>query len=596
MRTLPYLRWEQIAYRPLRAAQYWQYRHFPSLTSRWNSNGAVERQSSQSNPSSSAVETLRRVVGSLSHLRAAGSCVTLLEGLPENRFTFLNETHALGEINWNRRYVSHLWNYNLHYFDVALCCEEDERARHELCRLVASWVDNAHIGVSDGWEPYPLSLRIVNWIYSYSAFSHLLEQSFVSEWQKSIFQQARFLTHHIEYHLLANHLVKNLKALIVAGLFFSRKDWLEEGERLLWRELDEQVLEDGGHFERSPMYHAQVLADFLECFAVMAAFGRLESGKRERLAAKLRSMCGFLRAMTHPDGSLALFNDSANTAATRSGPILESAVRLLDIMKVPEPASTLSASFPIAGYFTWNSADAGEKIVVDAGPPSVDYNVAHAHCDMLSFELYFKATPIVVDTGVHGYEGDRFREYSRSTRAHNTVVFDGREQSEIWGTFRIARRAKIVGADAASSSNGAQWRFEGSYSPYYNSRLVHSRVIEREGSGDWVITDTARGDFNEAESFIHLHPAVKVKRSGDANIECEAGGERFTVEPFGSASTTISEGWYFPDFGIAQRAVTLSFQKKRSKDENFGYRIRRGSTYVAGFSRKSTAQAVPLSA
>jgi uncharacterized heparinase superfamily protein len=559
----------------LRAAQYWQYRHFPSLIGRWNTDGAFKRQLSQSQSSPSTVETLRRSVSGFNHLReGAGSCVNL-EGLPENRFTFLNDTHALGEIDWDRRYVSHLWNYHLHYFEVALCCEEDERARRELSRLVASWIDNARIGVSDGWEPYPLSLRIVNWIYAYSSFSHLLERSFVDKWRSSIFQQARFLAHHIEFHLLANHLVKNLKALIVAGLFFSNKDWLEEGERLLWRELDEQVLDDGGHFERSTMYHAQVMADFLECYAVMDAFGRLEGGKRERLAAKLRSMSQFLSAMTHLDGSLALFNDSANTRATRSGPILEAARRMVDTKTEPVDDAIGSSSFPVSGYFTWTARDASEKIVVDGGPPSIDYNVAHAHCDMLSFELYLNGKPIVVDSGVHGYEGDRFREYSRSTRAHNTLVFDGREQSEIWGTFRVARRAKMIRADA-TSPNGAQWRFEGSYSPYYNSRLVHSRVIARDASGDWVITDRADGEFKKAESFIHLHPAVNVKRSGDVMVECDAGGERFTVEPFGSASTKVSDGWYFPDFGIAQRAITLSFQKNRSEEKSFGYRIKRG--------------------
>ena len=576
MRTLPYLRWEQIAYRPLRAAQYWQYRHFPSLIARWNADGAVERQLFPSPSSPSSVDTLREVVSGFTHLRAgAESCATLVEGIAENRFTFLNDTHALGEIDWNRRYVSHLWNYHLHYFDVALCCQEDERARRELTRLVASWIDNARIGVSDGWEPYPLSLRIVNWIYAYSSFSHVLDRSFVDKWRSSIFQQARFLAHHLEFHLLANHLVKNLKALIVAGLFFSNKEWLEEGERLLWRELDEQVLDDGGHFERSTMYHSQVLADFLECYAVMEAFGRLEGEKRERLATKLRSMCVFLRAMTHLDGSLALFNDSANTAATRSRPILDVAGHLIDAIAEPVEDSAGSRSFPDSGYFTWTAQDAREKIIVDAGPPSIDYNVAHAHCDMLSFELYFNRKPIVVDTGVHGYEGDQFREYSRSTRAHNTLVFDGREQSELWGTFRIARRARMLSAIVGSENEG-QWKFEGSYSPYYNTRLIHSRVIERERSGDWVVIDSADGDFKRAESFIHLHPAVRVERSGDSIIECEAGGERFTFEPFGSVRTSVSDGWYFPDFGIAQRAITLSFQKNRSEEKSFGYRIGRG--------------------
>jgi uncharacterized heparinase superfamily protein len=93
------------------------------------------------------------------------------------------------------------------------------------------------------------------------------------------------------------------------------------------------------------------------------------------------------------------------------------------------------------------SEDANERVVVDAGPPSATYNTAHAHCDLLSYELWLRGRPLFVDSGVHGYDGDKFREYARSTRAHNTVVFDGREQSEVWATFRMGARARVLKAE-----------------------------------------------------------------------------------------------------------------------------------------------------
>lgn len=562
VRSLPYLRWEQIAYRPLRTLQFWQYRHFPILTSRWKLDGSGPR------PSAEILETIAHVIDQMPHLNpAADVCDLLCEGLSENRFTFLNETKALEPIDWNSRYVGHLWNYHFHYFDFLLCCRSDARARAELERLVTSWIDGARVGKSDGWSAYPISLRLVNWIYAFARMREQLNPAFASKWQSSIKVQAEFLSAHLEFQLLANHLLKNLKALIVAGLFLSRKDLLEQGESLLWRELDEQVLEDGGHYERAPMYHAQALADFVECYGLLKAFNRLSADEDALLSLKLRKMAAFLRAMRYADGTIALFNDSANTPGTRPGPILASVDALVGNQ------DSLAVSFPYTGYFTWAADDSSEKIIVDAGPPAADYNMAHAHCDMLSYELFLDGGPFVVDAGVHGYDGDPFREYCRSTRAHNTVVFDAKEQSEVWGTFRMARRARIVEANA-EERNG-EWKFEGSYAPYYDRDLVHSRRIERNENGDWIIADSVTKGPLPSNSYVHLHPRVRARKVEDEKVECERDGLRILIEPFGCNQVEVVEDMYFPDFGLKENSQTIRLATVADSGRAFGYRITR---------------------
>src|SRR5262249_20851486 len=153
-----------------------------------------------------------------------------------------------------------------------------------------------------------------------------------------------------------------------------------------------------------------------------------------------------------------------------------------------------------------------ERIIVDAGAPSVEYNTAHAHCDLLSYELRLEGKPFVVDAGVHGYGGDRFREYCRSTRAHNTVMFDGREQSEVWSTFRMARRAEAVNAEARGDDRS--WNFRGSFARY-DGGVIHERRIHRSADGDWIVADIARqGEVSKATSFIHLHPEIDASKAG----------------------------------------------------------------------------------
>src|SRR5690606_26497950 len=130
------------------------------------------------------------------------------------------------------------------------------------------------------------------------------------------------------------------------------------------------------------------------------------------------------------------------------------------------------------------------------------------HCDLLSFELDLAGRPVVVDSGVSGYDGDPLRGYVRSTRAHNTVSIAGKEQSEVWATFRMARRAEVESASCTETRDG--FRFEGAYRPYHDSSALHQRVITKE-NGSWIVTDTVMGATGAPlQSFLHLHPDFRV--------------------------------------------------------------------------------------
>lgn len=581
LRTIRHLRWGQLAYRPLRVAQYRLYRAFPRLASRWTDvNGKAPYVPRET------INIFRAVFEqSFAHLNTPlEEYDQRLADLAERRFTFLNRTLTLDPIDWNRRYESHLWNYQLHYFNFAVPCARalvergDGRVWRSCQSLIESWIEQARVGRSDGWDAYPLSLRVVNWIYAYALVADVCDdRRFLERWLTSIYRQLDFLLRHIEFHLLANHLLKNVKALLIGGMFFHRGNWFLTGGLLFSAELNEQVLSDGGHFERSPMYHAQTLADLLECHALLIGFV-LSAPDEKSTESKLRSMAGFLEAMSYPDGSPALFNDSTNTEETRPQPILETASRVCHYRQGHWPRA-----FPHTGYYLWHSRDEREKMIVDAGPPSVAYNTAHAHCDLLSYELWLDGGPFIVDSGVHGYGGDRFREYCRSTRAHNTVMFDGREQSEVWSAFRMARRAKLI--EATASGDDRRFDFRGSFERY-DKAVIHERGIRRLADGEWVVTDVARkGDVASAASFIHLHPDVDARSAGPAMIECKRGSLKLLIEPFAAENGEVSveiikgaespmQGWHFPDFGIAQPSATIRFDYRIKSGREFGYRIK----------------------
>ena len=159
-------------------------------------------------------------------------------------FRFLNEERALvAPKDWDDPAVDNLWRYNLHYFDD-LNAEGAQSRTGWHKSLLARWILENNPAKGTGWEPYPTSLRIVNWIKWALAGNAMPEECL-----HSLMVQARWLSRRLEIHLLGNHLFSNAKALVFAGLFFSGTEadkWLDTGLRILAREIPEQILCDGG--------------------------------------------------------------------------------------------------------------------------------------------------------------------------------------------------------------------------------------------------------------------------------------------------------------------------------------------------------------
>ena len=328
--------------------------------------------------------------------------------LPE--FTFLNLTAK--PKGWNDKSLDMLWRYNLHYFDYV--------DGHE--GLVKRWIAENPKGSVPGWDPYPTSLRIVNWI-KYA--DELAEQCNLKE---TIAEQVAWLAKHVEWHIMANHLMANLKALVIGYRWLGRDyaKWM----RLYKRQIDEQVLPDGGHFERSVMYHAIMLEDVLDVI-------RFCGTDAEWLRPVATRMLKYLVNMTGPDGRIAMFNDAADGIAKSTKWLCGYA----ESLGIEVPVAETFADFPDTGYTRMTAGDF--VLFVDTAPIGPDYQPGHAHADTLTYELYYDGRKIITDVGTSEYRGSR-RAYERSTAAHNVVEVDGRNSSEVWGSHRVGARARIV--------------------------------------------------------------------------------------------------------------------------------------------------------
>lgn len=457
-------------------------------------------------------------------------------------FRFLNETHALCDVGWDGDQVAKLWRYNQHYFeDLHGTGAEAREAWHR--DLIARWIHDNPPAHGTGWEPYPTSLRMVNWI-RWAWQGHALSPDAVH----SLAVQARWLTQRLEWHLLGNHLFVNAKALVFAGLFFEGTEadaWLAEGLRILRREVPEQILADGGQFERSPMYHALALEDMLDLWnasracgaALLADDAAWFGSQRDRI----ESMRHWLAAMTHPDGEIALFNDAAIGIAP-SPAELEAYAQRLGFAARASSVDGVTQLQP-SGFIR---VQRGPMVaMLDVGPIGPDYLPGHAHADTLSFELSLHGRRVLVNSGtsVYGVGAERLRQ--RGTAAHNTLTVDDADSSEVWGGFRVARRARPL--DLRIVSEPDSLRIACSHDGFL--RLGGGAIHRRT----WTFTHDALDVCDEVPGrgrlacHWHFAPDIGISAINPCSIALPD-HRTMTVEAMRAAWSVARSTWH-PEFG-----------------------------------------------
>ena len=360
-------------------------------------------------------------------------------------------------------------------------------------RLLTEWIEGNPARPSDAWHPYTISTRAGNWIAALSLLPELETQAL----RASLWQQLVVLGRNVEDDVLGNHVIRNARALVLGGSAFGARELVERGLELLERELPVQILPDGGHYERSPIYHLVVLRDLLEIDAAAEVPG---------LAAVIERMRGFSAGLARPDGAPALFNDGG--------------LDLAPALDVPAAAAEGLSLFADTGYAVIRSPRVW--LAFDCGPPSPPFLPAHAHADALSFQLWLDGRPVVVDPGTFTYEPGADRDWFRGTRAHSTVAVDG-DQFELWGAFRSGPLPRVELLEASEQELAA--------AVTGRTGVRHERRIRLDGSVLTIDDRLEGGGRRLVESALPLAPGVEptaiATGSGSAKRERRVVSERF---------------------------------------------------------------------
>ncbi len=347
------------------------------------------------------------------------------------------------ELSWEHPDAPRLWRFHLHYWDWAwgLATDPDRLAARSLFALLwRSWQTSAEFGRGDAWHPYPAALRAWSWC---GLHRDLVTGSDIEpEFTAGLAAHAGFLRRHLEYDVGGNHLIKGLKAVAGLAVFFADERLLRLALRRLTGQLARQVLPDGGHYERAPAYHCQVLADLIDVADLLRSAGEAPPGE---LTTAIDRMRHWLGAVLTPDDQVPVLNDGY--------PVDRELLAALRPAPAPAPGTPDGRLLVLRATGLVRAVAGGWHLLADVGLPCPPSLPAHAHADTFGCLVHVDQAPLLIDTGTSTYEPGPVRRRERSTAAHNTVQVDGADSTEVWGVFRAGRRARVSGLAVRADSS-----------------------------------------------------------------------------------------------------------------------------------------------
>lgn len=489
-----------------------------------------------------AKRSVKSTNGKFAHLRLEASptkaqALEVREGKWQFRFLNLEKSFAFGHIDWAFRGHGMLWTYNLNYFDWLHQADMTPKVGLESLEVFYTAVEENPIAL----HPYPTSLRIIN------------ASKYVCKWQVQeawlhgqIVADLRLLESRLEYHLLANHLLENAFALYIGGLVTGERDLLAAGRELLAQQLQEQILDDGMHYERSPMYHMIILERLLDALNFAKACNDELVDLLATYARKMTSLAMNWNGLER----IPMMQDSAYGVAFSVPLVLEYSKRLLD-----SHFPTNAAKFKSSHYRA--STSKALYCFINAGRIKPNFQPGHGHADELNFELFVNGSPIIVDTGVSTYEPGIVRESQRSTSSHNCVTINGMNSSDVWSSFRVGRRAKVFLFEKPGEILVARTDYVS------NSRINRTFKVQE----NYFILDDQINGSSEAllEGRLHFHPSVTLFTETDDSFRLQDNkGEAYTLTFHGQLKVNMRDYPYCMGYNKTQKATRLEYTFKKS--------------------------------
>jgi len=255
---------------------------------------------------------------------------------------------------------------------------------------------------------------------------------------------------------------------------------------------------------------------------------------------KSQMMLSWINMITFKNGNIPLMNDAAFNIAPIPKSLNEYALRLgLDI--------NIPIKLNESGYRKLESSKF--ELIADVGNIGPDYQPGHAHADTFNFELYVNGRPVIIDTGTSTYEVNNIRFYERGTSAHNTVVVNDTNSSQVWSGHRVAKRAKV------KIINDLPDLIVATHNGYQSFGQTPKRTFQKLNSCIRIIDELEnKGDF-----YLHFSPNEEIEIVDKIII-----GKDFQIEFIGGGNIECFLSEFSPEFNkkIFRKSIRIEFSNK----------------------------------
>ncbi|MCO5090845.1 heparinase II/III-family protein [Bosea sp. (in: a-proteobacteria)] len=380
-----------------------------------------------------------------------------------------------------------------------------------------------------------------------------------------------------------NHLVAELAGRYLIGLSLGART--DAVRKALLAELDRQILADGTGAEQTPSYAAFTAEAMLLCAAAAQQAGEPFPPSA---TARLAAFAGFVAWLPARGGRFGDDDDGRLlTLGAEDGYVRSVAAAIHGFLRLPgeapepgdiralvfgappqpAPAPEGLRSFERGGLSIWRGSmkERAVALTFDHGPLGYLAIAAHGHADALSLTLCIDGDPVLVDPGTWLYgSGGVWRDWFRSTPAHNTLNLDGASQSIASGPFNWSHKAD---ATLVESKPGTHWRLSARHDGYRGRfGVLHQRSLARDGDAI-VVTDRLLGRRRTAEIVFQLAADIAASQQGSA-VTLSRGGRAIMTIRFPDAAIAMRAGgerpgqggWVSPRFGVREPATRLAWR------------------------------------
>jgi uncharacterized heparinase superfamily protein len=369
------------------------------------------------------------------------------------------------------------------------------------------------------WRPEVVGRRVISWLSNSVVVLDAGNPKSYETFLHSLTAHLRYLSASYRDAPDGAPRLVALMALVYAGLCIAEQQAVVERYlKPFCKELDRQIMTDGGHISRNPAALIELLLDLLPLRQCFIARDRVPPKQLSDAIDRAMPMVRFFRL---GDGTMARFNGGGATATDS----------LATVLAYDDTGGAPLRSAPNSGYVRMERGTTLIIADIASAPPASLSTKAHAGC--LSFELSSGEHAIVVNCGAPTPDHDDWRMFARSTRAHSTLAFEAMSSATFVGGgngSEPANDAELAGppnVQASLSEEDGRFVLTGSHEGYVARFGVgHSRRFQLSADGLLVRGEDTlaapKGLKGEAQTsgggyavHFHLHPNVSAKMSED---------------------------------------------------------------------------------